>query len=108
MVDRGELDLNDVGGDVKVNIDRGDRSRLSRLRGRLEIEADRTDLEIDADALERASRLDIDRGDVRLRVPESHRLTVRTEISRRGEFTSDFPIQWNSSDPRHGGLALGY
>lgn len=101
VADRGELEISDVGGDLKVNIDRGDRSRLTRLRGQLELEADRTDLEIDADALERASRIVIDRGDVKLRVPESHRLTVRTDISRRGDFSTDFPIQWNSSDPKH-------
>jgi hypothetical protein len=64
------------------------------------IEADRTDLRIDAISLDRDSRVEIDRGDVDLRVPADQRLTVRTDISRRGHFDSDLPIQWMSSDPR--------
>jgi hypothetical protein len=101
VADRGELEITDVGGDVKINVDRGDRSRLSRLRGRLDVEADRTDLDIDADVFERASRIEVDRGDVEVRVPESLKLTVRTDISRRGHFSTDLPIQWTSADPKH-------
>jgi hypothetical protein len=100
IVDRGELDLQDAAGDVRLDIDRGQRSRLSGIRGSVRIEADRTDLRIDAISLDRDSRVEIDRGDVDLRVPADQRLTVRTDISRRGHFDSDLPIQWMSSDPR--------
>jgi hypothetical protein len=51
-------------------------------------------------ALDRDSRIEADRGEVELAVPADHRLTVRTDISRRGNFDSDFPIQWTSADPR--------
>ena len=100
VIDRGELDLRDVSGDVRVEIDRGEHSRFEGVRGSLRLEADRTDLDIDAHALDRDSRIEIDRGDVELRVPEGQRLTVRTDISRRGRFHTDFPIEWSSSDPR--------
>jgi hypothetical protein len=100
VVDRGELELREVAGDLRVEIDRGDRSRMSGVRGSLRLEADRTDLDIEAQALDRNSRIEIDRGDVELRVPDAQRLTVRTDISRRGRFHTDFPIQWTSSDPR--------
>ena len=100
VVDRGELDLQDAAGDVRLNIDRGERSRLTNVRGSLAIEADRTDLRIEAAALERDSRIEIDRGDVDLRIAPDQRLTVRTELSRRGHFRSDLPIQWMSEDQR--------
>lgn len=101
VIDRGELDLRGAAGDVRLNIDRGERSTLTNLRGSLTIEADRTDLRIEAAALERDSRIEIDRGDVDLRIAPDQRLTVRTDLSRRGHFRSDLPIQWMSEDERH-------
>jgi hypothetical protein len=100
VVDRGELDVQDAVGDLRLNIDRGERSRLTNVRGSLTIEADRTDLRIEAAALERDSRIEIDRGDVDLRIAPDQRLTVRTDLSRRGHFRSDLPIQWMSEDER--------
>ena len=100
VIDRGELELTDVAGDLRVEIDRGERSRIAGVRGSLRLEADRTDVDIDAQALDRDSRIQVDRGDVELRIPDAQRLTVRTDISRRGEFHTDFPIQWTSSDLR--------
>ncbi len=100
VIDRGELELHDVAGDLRVEIDRGERSRIDGVRGSLRLEADRTDLDIDALALDRDSRIEVDRGGVELRVPEGQRLTVRTDISRRGRFHTDFPIQWTTLDPR--------
>ena len=100
VIDRGELDLQDAAGDVRLDIDRGERSRLTNVRGSLTIDADRTDLRIEAAALERDSRIEIDRGDVDFRVAPDQRLTVRTDVSRRGSFRSDLPIQWMSEDER--------
>ena len=100
VVDRGELTLKDVSGDIRINIDRGGQSSLDDVRGSVEGDADRTDLRITAHALDRDSRIEIDRGDVEVSVPGAQRLTVRTEISRRGDFHADFPIEWSSSDPR--------
>ena len=100
VVDRGELDLQDAAGDVRLNIDRGEHSRLTNVGGSLAIEADRTDLRIETAALERDSRIEIDRGDVDLRIAADQRLTVRTDLSRRGHFSADLPIQWMSEDRR--------
>ena len=100
VVDRGELEVHDVTGDLRVEIDRGERSRIDGVRGSLRVEADRTNLHVDAHALDRESRIGIDRGEIELQVPQGQRLTVRTDISRRGEFHTDFPVQWTSSDPR--------
>jgi hypothetical protein len=100
VIDRGELDLQDAAGDVRLNIDRGEHSTLTNVRGSLTIEADRTDLRIDTAALERDSRIEIDRGDIDLRITPDQRLTVRTDVSRRGRFRSDLPIQWMSEDQR--------
>jgi hypothetical protein len=100
VIDRGELDLQDAAGDIRLNIDRGERSTLTNVRGSLTIEADRTDLRIETAALERDSRIEIDRGDVDLRITPDQRLTVRTDLSRRGNFRSDLPIQWMSEDQR--------
>jgi hypothetical protein len=113
VVDRGELHLADISGELRLEIDRGDESRIDGFRGSLAVEADRTNLEIDARAIERDSRIEIDRGDVDLRVPQNQGLTVHTDISRRGDFYTDFPIEWSTSDPRRsegringGGTAL--
>ena len=100
VTDRGELRLRDIAGDVRVEIDRGEHSRLEGVRGSLRLNADRSDVDIDAPALDRDSRIEIDRGDVELRVPEAQRLTVRTDISRRGDFSTDLPIEWSSPDIR--------
>lgn len=100
VIDRGELDLRDITGDLRVEIDRGERSHIAGVRGSLTLEADRTDLHIDTQGLERDSRVEIDRGEVELSLPEAQRLTVRTDISRRGDFRTDFPVQWLSMDPR--------
>lgn len=101
VVDRGELHVSDVAGELRLEIDRGDSSRIDGFRGSVTIEADRTDLSIDAQALDRDSRIEIDRGDVEVRVPAGQGLTVHTDISRRGDFRTDFPIEWSTSDPRH-------
>ena len=85
---------------MRLNIDRGEHSRLTNVGGSLAIEADRTDLRIETAALERDSRIEIDRGDVDLRIAADQRLTVRTDLSRRGHFSADLPIQWMSEDRR--------
>lgn len=99
VADRGKIDLRDVAGDLRVDIDRGERSRIDGLRGRIRLEADRTTLDIDAPWLDSDSRFEIDRGHVELSVPKGQQLTVRTDISRRGRFHTDFPIQWMSAEP---------
>lgn len=100
VIDRGELDVADIDGEVRLEIDRGNQSRLSGIRGRLVVEADRTELRIESLALDADSRVEIDRGEIELVVPATQKLTIRTDISRRGEFRSDLPIEWSSENRR--------
>jgi hypothetical protein len=100
VADRGKLDVRDVAGDLRIDIDRGERSRIDGLRGCIRLEAHRTNLDIEAASLDTDSRIEIDRGHVELSVPKAQQLTVLTDISRRGRFHTDFPIQWMSAEPR--------
>lgn len=99
-VDRGALDLRDVRGDLTVTIDRGDRSRLADVAGRLRLEADRTSLVVTADQVDDRSRIDIQRGDLDLRLPAGQGLTLQTDVSRRSRVVADVPVQWNGDVPR--------
>ncbi|MGE0364035.1 MAG: hypothetical protein AB7H93_25075 [Vicinamibacterales bacterium] len=99
-VDRGALDLRDVRGDLTVTIDRGDRSRLADVAGRLRLEADRTSLVVTADQVGDRSRIDIQRGDLELRLPAGQGLTLQTDVSRRSRVVADVPVQWNGDVPR--------
>lgn len=99
-VDRGALDLRDVRGELTVTIDRGDRSRLAGIAGRLRLEADRTTLVVTADQVGDRSRIDIQRGDLDLRLPPAVGLTLQTDVSRRSSVVADFPVLWNGDVPR--------
>jgi hypothetical protein len=100
VADRGTLDLRDVGGDLRIDIDRGERSRIDGLRGRIRLQADRTNLDINAPSLDTDSRIEIDRGHIELSVTRGQQLTVRIDVSRRRRLHTDFPIQWRSAEPR--------
>jgi hypothetical protein len=91
-LDRSELLARDLSGTIQLTIDRGGRSELAALRGAVEVEADRTDVRIDAARLESTSRITVDRGDVEVRIPSSQQLRVRADLDRRGSFRSDFPL----------------
>lgn len=99
-IDRGALDLRDVRGDLAVTIDRGDRSRLAGVAGRLRLVADRTSLVVTADQVDDRSRIDIQRGDLDLRLPAGQGLTLQTDVSRRSRVVADVPVQWNGDEPR--------
>jgi hypothetical protein len=91
-LDRSELKARDLGGAIELTIDRGGRSELTNIRGGIDLDADRTDVWIDAARLDRASRVYVDRSDVELRIPASQPLNVRADLQRRGTFRSDFPL----------------
>jgi hypothetical protein len=91
-LDRSELDGRNLRGTIDVTIDRGGQSRLTNVRGAVMLDADRTDVRIDADQLDSASRIRADRGEIELMIPSSQRLSVRADLARRGTFHSDFPM----------------
>jgi hypothetical protein len=91
-LDRSELRARDLGGEIALTIDRGGRSELTNVRGAIDLDADRTDVSIDAARLDAASRIYADRGEIELRIPATQPLHVRGELRRRGTFRSDFPL----------------
>jgi hypothetical protein len=91
-LDRSELNARDLDGSIDLTIDRGGRSELTNIRGAIDLDADRTDVWIDAAQLESRSRIYADRAEIELRIPASQRLNVRADLQRRGTFQSDFPL----------------
>jgi hypothetical protein len=90
--DRSVLNVSDLTGPLRLKIDRGGRSVLSGLRGAFDVESDRTDISLQAIQINGDSRLDVHRGDIGLRLPESQGLSLDAEIGRREDFESDFAI----------------
>ena len=89
--DRTGIYANGLEGAIRIRIDRGE-AQLSQLRGSLDIEADRTNGKIQAVHIEGDSRLEVDRGNFELRMPESQALTINADLSRREDFDSDFGL----------------
>jgi hypothetical protein len=107
-LDRSELDGRNLRGTIDVTIDRGGRSRLTNVRGAVTLDADRTDVRIEADQLDATSRIRADRGEIELMIPPSQRLSVRADLARRGSFHSDFPMtRFGRSDSDIEGIING-
>ena len=98
--DRGEADLSDLTGRIEVVIDRGGDSRFSNLTGSLDLEFDRTDVTMRNITIEGDSVIEIDRGEIEISLPADQALTIVTNMSRRAEFESDFPVTMESMDGR--------
>ena len=94
--DRSPLRVEDMAGEIRLDIDRGNETRLSNIRGSLQIEADRTDLTFDRLQLTGDSKVQMDRGKLEMRMAGSQGLNVSMNKERRSSFQSDFPITTNS------------
>lgn len=106
--DRSPLRVEDMSGDIRLNIDRGSQTRLSNIRGSLQIEADRTDLTFERLQLTGDSRVQMDRGKLEMRMAGSQGLHLSMNKERRNSFQSDFPITTSSfSDDRIEGAING-
>lgn len=90
--DRGDLEAEGLTGVVSLEVDRGDRIRLTDVRGSVDVEADRSDVRIAFVQIDADSRVEIDRGDIELRIPASQGLDLRADIERRADFDSDLPV----------------
>ena len=97
-VDRGDANLSDLSGRITVDIDRGDHSRFSDISGSLDLEFDRTDVTMRNITIDGDSLIEIDRGEIEIALPADQALTIVTDLSRRAEFDSDFPITMESMD----------
>ncbi len=106
--DRTPLRVEDMAGDIRLDIDRGNQTRLSNIRGSLQIEADRTDLMFERLQLTGDSRVQMDRGKLEMRLAGSQGLNVSMNKERRSSFQSDFPITTSSfSDEKLEGAING-
>jgi len=106
--DRTPLRVEDMSGDIRLNIDRGNQTRLSGIRGSLQIEADRTDLTFERLQLTGDSRVQMDRGKLEMRMAGSQGLNLSMNKERRNSFQSDFPITTsNFSDDKIEGAING-
>ena len=99
-VDRGDANLSDLSGRITVDIDRGDHSRFSDISGSLDLEFDRTDVTMRNITIDGDSLIEIDRGEIEIALPADQALTIVTDLSRRAEFDSDFPVTMESMDGR--------
>lgn len=95
--DRSELRVEQVTGELRVRVDRGGRSRFEGVTGSVNVRSDRTDIDLRLAELQDAGRLSASRGQIDIRVPASHPLTVRTDIDRRSRFASDLPLTMTGS-----------
>lgn len=93
--DRTPFRAEDLSGEIRLNIDRGNDSRLANVRGSLHIEADRTNLTFDRLELTGDSRIQIDRGDLVMGLGNSRGFQLSMNKERRTTFRSDFPITTN-------------
>lgn len=94
--DRSPLRVEDMSGDIRLDIDRGNTSRFSNVRGSLQVEADRTHLSFDRLQLTGDSRIEIDRGDIEMRMASSQGFQISMNKERRTSLQSDFPITTNN------------
>ena len=94
--DRTLLRMDDMTGEIRLEIDRGQSSQLGNVRGSLAIEADRTNLSFDRLQLTGDSTMQIDRGKLDMRMTGAPGLNVSMNKERRSTFKSDFPFTANT------------
>ena len=90
--DRTTFRAEDLSGEIRLHIDRGNQSRLANLRGKLDIESDRTNLTFERLQLSGDSRVQIGRGELEMQMASSQGFTLMMDKERRSSFKSDFPI----------------
>lgn len=89
--DRTPVTATDLAGNIRVHMDRGELT-LSKIKGAINIDTDRTDINLHSVRFEGDSRFDMDRGELDIRLAENQGLSVQTDISRRGDFSTDLQI----------------
>ena len=93
--DRTPVAATDLAGDIRLRMDRGELT-LSKVRGVLNIDTDRTDINLQGVRFEGDSRFDMDRGELDIKLADSQGLSIQTDLSRRGDFTTDLQISMQS------------
>ena len=95
QADRTPVRTEDLAGELRLEIDRGNESRLANLRGSLNVNSDRTNLIFERLQITGDSRIEIDRGNLEMRVSGNQGMVVSMNKERRSEFKSDFAITTN-------------
>ena len=96
--DRSPIDLRDISGGFHIVSRRGAVAmRDVQAPGGLNVQMERADVEIEGSRLTQGGEVHADRGSVRLRLPESEKLSVEVERDRRSNFHTDFPLQFSGN-----------
>ena len=104
---RGQLQASDFSGSLTLTVDRGERAVLTRLRGSVLIEADRTNVVLRDVRIEGDSDVVIDRGDFDVELAENLPLTIDADLSSRADFNSDLPVTLQQTGDRFQGTVNG-
>jgi hypothetical protein len=89
--DRTPVTASDLTGDIRVQMDRGQLT-LAKIKGSINADTDRSDIDLQGVRFDGDSRFDMDRGELDIKLSENQGLSVETDISRRGDFTTDLQI----------------
>lgn len=88
---KGTLRARDLAGAVRLETYKG-RAALAGLRGRVEAETYKGDLRLEADEISGDSRLETYKGKIVLGLPQAQAFSLRADLSRRADFTTDFDL----------------
>jgi hypothetical protein len=100
QTDRTPVTANDLSGEIQIKMDRG-KATVTRFQGTLDLDTDRTDSQLQAVRIEGDSRLDIERGECEMRIPDSQGLTLNSRLGRRQQLFNDFGLTVNSFNDRN-------
>jgi hypothetical protein len=89
--DRTPVTATDLAGEIRIHMDRGELT-LSKVRGAINVDTDRSDINLQGVRFEGDSRFDLDRGELDIRLADTQGLSLQTDISRRGDFSTDLQI----------------
>lgn len=93
--DRSPLRASDLNGEIYLKLDRG-QATLSGVQGSLDLETDRTDSRLQAVSIKGDSRLNVGRGELEMRLPDSQGLTLAADLGRRERLDTDFAVTTRS------------
>ena len=106
-LDRGQMQASDFSGSLTLTVDRGERAVMTRLRGSLLVEADRTNVVLRDVRFDGDSDVSIDRGDFDVELADGQPLTIDADLSSRAEFNSDLPVTLQQTGDRFQGTLGG-
>ena len=84
--DRGELQASGLAGSIAIDLDRARAVVLDRVRGDLQLDADRTDVTLRDLAIENDSLVEIDRGDLDIELAADRGVTIDAARTGRSGF----------------------